>query len=101
MTPSVHNRRFCGLGAGHHRLDPPGAVAWGGAGTGGAAGAGAAAAGFGFFGVTTFLRAALGGGPAGWSSATTGLGSKVINDKFRGSRITCTGIVTGWNLSSV
>jgi hypothetical protein len=83
----------------------------GGGGGGGAAGvgngdpaAGAAAAlgGFGFFG-RIGLRAARGGGPAGLSSATTGLGSTVMVSglvKSPGVRITRTGTVTGWNFGS-
>ena len=85
--------------------------AGGGGGGGGADGfgngdpaAGAAAApalgGFGFFGRIGF-RAARGGGPAGRSSATTGLGSTVTMSglvKSPGVRITRTGTVTGWNL---
>jgi len=65
-----------------------------------AAGAAAAFGGFGFFG-RIGLRAARGGGPAGRSSATTGLGSTVMVSglvKSPGVRITRTGMVTGWNL---
>jgi hypothetical protein len=54
----------------------------------------------GFFG-RIGLRAARGGGPAGLSSATTGLGSTVMTSglaKSPGVRITLTGTVTGWNL---
>jgi hypothetical protein len=49
------------------------------------------------------LRTALGGGPAGRSSANTGLGSTVVDagvEKSPGMRIICTGTVTGWNLFS-
>jgi hypothetical protein len=56
--------------------------------------------GFGFFGRIGF-RAALGGGPAGLSSANTGLGSVMVVAglaKSPGLRITCTGTVAGWNL---
>jgi hypothetical protein len=68
------------------------------------AGAGAAAAlggfgGFGFFG-RIGLRA-FGGGPAGVSSANTGLGSVMVvggEAKSPGLRITWTGTVAGWNL---
>jgi len=65
------------------------------------AGAGAAAAlgGFGFFG-RIGLRA-FGGGPAGVSSANTGLGSVIVvggEAKSPGLRITWTGTVAGWNL---
>ena len=65
------------------------------------AGAGAAAAlgGFGFFG-RIGLRA-FGGGPAGWSSANTGLGSVMVvggEAKSPGLRTSWTGTVTGWNL---
>jgi hypothetical protein len=66
----------------------------------GAAGAGF---GFGFFG-RIGLRAAFGGGPAGWSSPTTGLGSIDVEagvEKSPGILITCTGTVSGWNLFSV
>src|SRR5882757_4239840 len=88
----------------------------GGGGAAGATAAGGAAPGFGngeppasgaaalgFFGFLgrIGLRAARGGGPAGLSSATTGLGSTVVEPgvvKSPGVRITCTGTVTGWNL---
>jgi hypothetical protein len=56
--------------------------------------------GFGFFGRIIF-RASRGGGPAGWSSANTGLGSIVVDAgvvKSLGIRMTCTGTVAGWNL---
>ena len=62
-----------------------------------AAGAAAAGFGFGFFGRIGLAR---GGGPAGFSSATTGLGSTVVDagvEKSPGLRITWTGTVTGWN----
>jgi hypothetical protein len=58
---------------------------------------------FGFFGLIG-LRAAFGGGPAGWSSATTGLGSIFVVDAVNrspGVRMTCTGTVAGWNLFRV
>jgi hypothetical protein len=85
----------------------------GGGGEGGAAAgvgngdpaAGAAAAplgGFGFFG-RIGLRAPRGGGPAGFSSATTGLGSIAVVagvEKSPAVRITWTGTVTGWNFGS-
>jgi len=66
-------------------------------GNGDPAGAGAAAAlgGFGFFGRIGF-RADLGGGPAGFSSTNTGLGSVMVVAglaKSPGLRITCTGTV--------
>ena len=64
-----------------------------------AAGAAPALGGFGFFG-RIGLRASRGGGPAGLSSATTGLGSTVMVSglvKSPGVRITLTGTVTGWN----
>ena len=60
--------------------------------------------GFGFFGRIGLL-CAFGGGPAGCSSATTGLGS--IDGRWRAwrSRRDCgspaTGTVAGWNLGSV
>jgi hypothetical protein len=58
--------------------------------------------GFGFFGFCV-VWAAFGGGPAGSSSAATGLGSIAVEageEKSPGIRITCTGMVTGWNLLS-
>ena len=73
----------------------------GGAGKGDpAAGAAPALGGFGFIGGAG-LRPARGGGPAGLSSATTGLGSMTMEAgvvKSPGLRITWTGTVTGWNL---
>jgi hypothetical protein len=54
--------------------------------------------GLGFLG---FALTGFGGGPAGGSSATTGLGSTVNEagvEKSSATRITCTGTVTGWNL---
>src|SRR5205085_3913648 len=71
--------------------------AGGGLGKGEGAGA-AAAAGFGFLGLA---RTGLGGGPAGLSSAMTGLGSTVVDAgvvKSPGLLMTCTGTVAGWNL---
>jgi hypothetical protein len=62
---------------------------------------GGAAADFGVFGCAG-LRA-LGGGPAGLSSAKTGFGSVVVEagvSKSPGLRITSTGTVTGWNFGS-
>lgn len=59
---------------------------------------GGAAADFGAFGCAG-LRA-FGAGPAGLSSANTGLGSIVVEagvSKSPGLRITWTGTVTGWN----
>ena len=78
------------------------APAGAGAGNGDPRGAGAAAAfgGFGFFGRIIF-RGAFGGGPAGCSSANTGLGSTVTDAglvKSPGTRMTWTGTVAGWNL---
>jgi hypothetical protein len=64
-----------------------------------AAGAAAALGGFGFFGRIGFLGG-RGGGPAGRSSATTGLGSTVVVagvEKSPGVRRILTGTVTGWN----
>src|ERR1700738_1489149 len=93
---SASNQRVgCGGGGG-------GGGAADGFGNGEPAAAGAAAAlgGFGFFGRIS-LRTARGGGPAGLSSANTGLGSVVVVAglaKSPGLRITCTGTVTGWNL---
>ena len=74
-----------------------------GAGNGDPAGAAAAGLGFGFFG-RIGLRAALGGGPAGCSSPTTGLGSIDVDagvEKSPGILITWTGTVSGWNRFSV
>ena len=65
-----------------------------------AGGAAAALGGFGFFGRIGF-RTGFGGGPAGLSSATTGLGSIMVEAgvaKSPGLRITWTGTVTGRNL---
>jgi hypothetical protein len=79
-------------------------VAGGGAAAGGAAfGSGngepaAAGAALGFFGRITLCT--FGGGPAGLSSANTGLGSTVVEagvEKSPGLRITCTATVAGWN----
>ena len=73
-----------------------------GAGNGDAASAGAAAA-FGFFGFGRIGFRTFGGGAAGFSSANTGLGSMTVVAglvKSPGSRITCTGTVTGWNLGN-
>lgn len=71
-------------------------------GNGDADGAGVVAGfGFGRFGLA---RTGLGGGPAGFSSAMTGLGSIVVEAgvlKSPGFWITCTGTVAGWNLSIV
>jgi hypothetical protein len=50
------------------------------------------------------VLAALGGGPAGCSSAKTGLGSVMVDAgvaKSPGLRITWTGIVADWNLLRV
>lgn len=79
-----------------------GAAAGGGGADGLGKGDPAAAAGFGFgfFGRIGF-RGGLGGGPAGLSSANTGLGSVMVVAglaKSPGLRITCTGTVAGWNL---
>ena len=74
-----------------------------GFGKGEPAAAGGAAAdlgGFGFFGRIGF-RTGFGGGPAGLSSANTGLGSIMVEagePKSPGFRITWTGTVTGRNL---
>ena len=54
---------------------------------------------FGFFGRITLCT--FGGGPAGLSSANTGLGSTVVEagvEKSPGLWITCTVTVAGWNL---
>src|SRR6185437_5859013 len=64
----------------------------------------AAPAGFGFFTLFGFMPFALGGGPAGCSSANTGLGSvTVVADVERspGLWMTWTCTVAGWNLFSV
>jgi hypothetical protein len=66
--------------------------------------AGADAAAFGCFGAFGRFRAALGGGPAGFNSATTGSGSSVVDagaEKSPGLRTTCTGTVSGWNFGRV
>lgn len=76
-----------------------GAAAGGGAAASGAAGA-AAAAGFGFFFFGRIALCPRGGGPAGCSSANTGLGSSVVVAglvKSPGERVTVTGTVAGWN----
>ena len=81
-----------------------GGAAGAGAGAGNAesAGGGAPAAplgGFGFFGRITFFLAGFGGGPAGRSSANTGLGSMVTVAgvvKSPGILVAWTGTVTGW-----
>src|SRR5258708_16450554 len=65
------------------------------------AGAAAPLGGFGFFGLRIVFRAApLGGGPAGCSSATTGLATTVVDagvEKSPWIRRTCTGTVAGWH----
>jgi hypothetical protein len=70
-----------------------------GAGNAESAGAGAAALGaLGLFGRMALF--ALGGGPAGRSSAVTGLGSTLTEAgvvKSPGNLVTCTGTVAGWN----
>jgi hypothetical protein len=91
-----------GCGASNQRVGGGGGAAADGSGNGDPAAAGAAAA-FGFFGFfgRIGLRTARGGGPAGLSSTTTGLGSIVVVAGFAkspGLRITCTGTVAGWNL---
>jgi len=75
-------------------------VAGAAAGAGNGVPAAGAAAAFGFFGRIGLAR---GGGPAGFSSANTGLGSTMVVAgvvKSPGFRITCTGTVTGWNLGN-
>jgi hypothetical protein len=82
-------RAGCGAGVGFGNGEAAGATA----------GVAPALGGFGFFGRIGFL-AARGGGPAGFSSATTGLGSIVVvpgEVKSPGARTTSTGTVTGWN----
>jgi len=81
----------------HWRGGGGGAAAGGGAALGSAAAGAAAAFGFFFFG-RIGLRAAFGGGPAGFSSANTGLGSSATEAgvvKSPGLRVTATGTVTG------
>ena len=96
---SLENAPVCG--AGNQRV-----VGGGGSGNGDAAAGGAAAAlgGFGFLGLISLFRSALGGDPAGRSSAITGLGSSVVDPalaKSPATRITCTGTVAGSNRGSV
>ncbi|MEA2942573.1 MAG: hypothetical protein QOD09_3102 [Bradyrhizobium sp.] len=70
-----------------------------GVGNGDAAGAAAAGLAFGFFG-RIGLRTGFGGGPAGWSSPITGLGSIDVDaglEKSPGILITWTGTVSCWN----
>jgi hypothetical protein len=93
---AAHNPRRCVLhcAGGYRAGAAAGAV---GVGNGDAAGAAAAGFGFGFFG-RIGLRAAFGGGPAGWSSPTTGLGSIDVDagvEKSPGILITWTGTVSG------
>src|SRR5260370_23469049 len=73
-------RYFDWCGAGNQRVGAGGGAAGGGAGNGDPPAGGAAATPFGFFGFfgLSIFCAALGGGPAGWSSAATGLGSTVV-----------------------
>jgi hypothetical protein len=102
MMRSAHNPRQCVLHCAGGYLVGAGAGA-AGVGNGDPAGAAAAGFGFGFFG-RIGLRAALGGGPAGWSSPTTGLGSIDVDagvEKSPGILITWTGTVSGWNRFSV
>jgi hypothetical protein len=99
---AAHNPRECVLHCARYYRVGAGAGA-GGCAKGDAAGAAAAGFGFGFFGLIG-LRAALGGGPAGWSSPTTGLGSIDVDagvEKSPGILITWTGTVSGWNRFSV
>src|SRR5205085_1851189 len=75
-----------------------------GCGNGESAGSLAPFGGFGFLGLCVTVLAALGGGPAGCSSAKTGLGSVMVDAgvaKSPGLRITWTGIVADWNLLRV
>ncbi len=101
MMRSAHNPRYYVLHcASSYRV---GAGAAGGGGNGDPAGAAAAGFAFGFFGCIG-LRAALGGGPDGWSSPTTGLGSIDVDagvEKSPGILMTWTGTVSGWNRFSV
>jgi hypothetical protein len=102
MMRSAHNpRRYVLHCASAYRVGAGAGAA--GVGNGEAAGAAAAGFGFGFFG-RIGLRAAFGGGPAGWSSPTTGLGSIDVDagvEKSPGIVITWTGTVSGWNRFSV
>src|SRR5271170_2370586 len=98
---SANNQRVAGGGGG-------GGAAAAGAGNAESAGGGGAAAspfgGLGFFGRTPCLLGGFGGGPAGWSSATTGLGLTLVVPADRNSPglwTTVTGTVAGWNLFSV
>jgi hypothetical protein len=98
MMRSAYNPQPVWCSASNQRLG-------GGAGNGDPASGGAAApfGGFGFFGLSGF-RTAFGGGPAGCNSATTGLGSTAIEagvEKSPVMRMTCTGMVIGWNLGNV
>ena len=64
------------------------------------AGGGAPLGGLGFFGRITLFRGGFGGGPAGRSSANTGLGSIVTDAgvvKSPGNLVACTCTVAGWN----
>ena len=93
MMRPAHNPQLVGCSARNQRL--------GGGGKGDPAAGGASAAPWGGLGCFGFFRAALGGGAAGGSSATTGLGSTVVEAgvvKSPGMRTICTGTVTGWNL---
>lgn len=77
-----------------------GGVAGVAAGNGDPAAAAGAATGLGGFGFFGRIGLARGGGPTGFNSATTGLGSIVVEAgvvKSPGLRITWTGTVTGWN----
>jgi len=95
-------RRLIGCSASNYRLAGGGGTAPGaGAGNAESAGAGAAPlGGFGLFGRMIFFFDGFGGGPAGRSSANTGLGS-ILTDaglvKSPGNLVTCTGTVAGWN----
>jgi hypothetical protein len=103
--PPSYNQHFavhCSAAQANQRAGGGGGGGGGGFGNGEpAAGAVAAAlGGFGFFGRIGF-RTGFGGGPAGLSSANTGLGSIMVEagePKSPGFRITWTGTVTGRNL---
>jgi hypothetical protein len=81
MQPA-HNPQSARCDAGNQRVGGGGAPAGAGAGSGNgdapAAGAAAAFGFFGFFGRITW-RGGFGGGPAGCNSATTGLGSMLVD----------------------
>jgi hypothetical protein len=90
-----------GCSASNYRLGGGGGAPGAGAGNAESAGAGAAPlGGFGFFGRMIFFFGGFGGGPAGRSSAVTGLGSTLTDAgvvKSPGNLVAWTGTVAGWN----